>query len=234
MSDSIAGVYRNFSLMLIFRAGFIDILLWSIRAFPQRDTILLWALAGIGIFEELVLGTLWRFTKETPAWLPCLAAAAFLLDGGIGGAAFCLLMISSHPIVPMLLQFLTFEGFAFWDFIGAVTGFLLSTVILVIGWGIDHQTLSQLILWSGSSLMMGFLPISVMSRPHSSPHSPVEHSSRPDETLTPRQNEIYELWRSGLSQNEIAERLMIEIGTVKTHIHQIYKKFNIHHRKDLK
>jgi RNA polymerase sigma factor (sigma-70 family) len=44
--------------------------------------------------------------------------------------------------------------------------------------------------------------------------------------LTPREYEIVELISQGLSNKEIADRLVIEIGTVKNHVHNILGKLN--------
>lgn len=234
MNEIMRGKSQNFGLLLWFRGGLIGLLMWSILAFPPKNAMLFWTLSGIWAMEEGILYSLWMMREKLSTWLPCLAAAAFLVDSWIGGAIFCFSMMTSHPIAPTLLQFLTFEGFAFWEVIGAATGFLLSMVILFIGWGINHQTLSELILWSGSSLLLGgILPITIGSSSHLTLTNSSKLHSNPVDNLTPRQKEIYELLRSGHSQTEIANRLMIEVGTVKTHIHQIYRKFNIHHREDL-
>lgn len=45
--------------------------------------------------------------------------------------------------------------------------------------------------------------------------------------LTRRELEVLQLVASGLSNREIAERLVITLGTVKSHVHQIYVKLNV-------
>ncbi len=50
--------------------------------------------------------------------------------------------------------------------------------------------------------------------------------------LTRRQYEILDLIGRGLSNQEIAERLSIEVGTVKNHVHNILKKLNVNNRQD--
>ncbi|MCA9874666.1 MAG: response regulator transcription factor [Ardenticatenaceae bacterium] len=52
------------------------------------------------------------------------------------------------------------------------------------------------------------------------------------EALTPRELEVLELIDSGLSNQEIAERLYIEVGTVKNHVHNILRKLNVNNRED--
>jgi DNA-binding NarL/FixJ family response regulator len=44
--------------------------------------------------------------------------------------------------------------------------------------------------------------------------------------LTPREEEILELIGEGLTNQEIAERLVVEVGTVKNHVHSILQKLD--------
>lgn len=55
-----------------------------------------------------------------------------------------------------------------------------------------------------------------------------------DETaeLTPREHEVLQLIGQGLSNQEIADRLIIEVGTVKNHVHNILQKLNVNSRQD--
>jgi DNA-binding NarL/FixJ family response regulator len=50
--------------------------------------------------------------------------------------------------------------------------------------------------------------------------------------LTPREREVLSLIGKGLSNQEIADRLFIERGTVKNHLHNILKKLNASNRKE--
>jgi two-component system, NarL family, nitrate/nitrite response regulator NarL len=50
------------------------------------------------------------------------------------------------------------------------------------------------------------------------------------ERLTPREREIAELVRDGFSNKAIAQRLQIEIPTVKNHVHNILEKLKVHRR----
>jgi RNA polymerase sigma factor (sigma-70 family) len=52
------------------------------------------------------------------------------------------------------------------------------------------------------------------------------------ESLTPREREILELISQGLSNQEIGERLTIEVGTVKNHVHNILYKLNVESRQE--
>jgi RNA polymerase sigma factor (sigma-70 family) len=50
--------------------------------------------------------------------------------------------------------------------------------------------------------------------------------------LTPREREILELVGQGLTNQEIADRLVIEVGTVKNHVHSILQKLDVSSRED--
>lgn len=51
-----------------------------------------------------------------------------------------------------------------------------------------------------------------------------------EETLTPREWDVLELIAQGLSNDEIANKLFISLHTVKTHVHNIFRKLGITHR----
>lgn len=50
--------------------------------------------------------------------------------------------------------------------------------------------------------------------------------------LTPRELEVLELLGQNLTNEEVAERLVIEIGTVKNHVHSILNKLNVSTREE--
>jgi DNA-binding NarL/FixJ family response regulator len=50
--------------------------------------------------------------------------------------------------------------------------------------------------------------------------------------LTPREIEILELLGQNLTNQEIADRLFIEVGTVKNHVHSILNKLNVSTRDE--
>jgi two-component system, NarL family, nitrate/nitrite response regulator NarL len=51
--------------------------------------------------------------------------------------------------------------------------------------------------------------------------------------LTPREREIVDLIDAGLSNKEIAQRLRIELPTVKNHVHNILEKLQVARRADV-
>jgi len=52
------------------------------------------------------------------------------------------------------------------------------------------------------------------------------------EELTPRETEILELIGKGLSNREVADHLVLEVGTVKNHVHSILQKLNVSNRHE--
>lgn len=64
----------------------------------------------------------------------------------------------------------------------------------------------------------------ISARPYLEPEAYTE--------LTPRELEVLELIGQGLTNQEIAEQLYIEVGTVKNHVHNILKKLDVASRED--
>jgi LuxR family maltose regulon positive regulatory protein len=52
------------------------------------------------------------------------------------------------------------------------------------------------------------------------------------EPLTPRETEVLRLMAAGLSNRQIAEELIVAIGTVKAHLHHIYGKLGVRSRTE--
>ncbi|MGQ0600353.1 MAG: LuxR C-terminal-related transcriptional regulator [Anaerolineales bacterium] len=50
--------------------------------------------------------------------------------------------------------------------------------------------------------------------------------------LTRREREVLALLQQGLTNQEIAQLLVIELGTVKNHVHNVLRKLNVNSRRD--
>jgi LuxR family maltose regulon positive regulatory protein len=50
------------------------------------------------------------------------------------------------------------------------------------------------------------------------------------ESLSERELEVLRLMADGLSNREIAERLIVALGTVKAHLHNVYGKLDVQGR----
>jgi DNA-binding NarL/FixJ family response regulator len=59
-----------------------------------------------------------------------------------------------------------------------------------------------------------------------------EKSKTQEGILTDRENEVLNLLAAGLLYKEIADRLQISHGTVRQHIHNIYKKLHVQNRTE--
>ena len=57
--------------------------------------------------------------------------------------------------------------------------------------------------------------------------SEVENSVTDDAGLTSRELEVLELIGEGLTNQQIADQLVVEVGTVKNHVHSILEKLNV-------
>ena len=62
--------------------------------------------------------------------------------------------------------------------------------------------------------------------------SRIDGAGRKAGELTPREREVLDLVAKGLTNQEIAERLMITEGTVKNHVHNILGKLDVRSRQD--
>src|ERR1044071_1933021 len=62
--------------------------------------------------------------------------------------------------------------------------------------------------------------------------SVVEHKIDGEARLTSRELEVLQFIGEGLTNQEIAERLVVEVGTVKNHVHSILEKLNVSNRDE--
>lgn len=82
---------------------------------------------------------------------------------------------------------------------------------------------------AGDSLLSPSVTRTVISRMARQPAPDASSESRLDE-LTPREREVLELIGRGLSNGEIAARLVVEESTVKTHVKRILRKLRLRDR----
>jgi DNA-binding NarL/FixJ family response regulator len=60
----------------------------------------------------------------------------------------------------------------------------------------------------------------------------IETRFQQEATLTPREREILNLVARGLTNPQIADELVIEVGTVKNHVHSILGKLGVSRREE--
>jgi two-component system, NarL family, nitrate/nitrite response regulator NarL len=61
---------------------------------------------------------------------------------------------------------------------------------------------------------------------------PLKQTWHESDELTRREQEVLHLIAQGLSNQEIANRLYIQVGTVKNHVHSVLRKLNVNSRKE--
>ena len=54
------------------------------------------------------------------------------------------------------------------------------------------------------------------------------------ESLSPREKEVAYLIHTGMTNNQMAERLSVSIETIKTHVANILRKFGVRRKSDLR
>jgi DNA-binding NarL/FixJ family response regulator len=69
--------------------------------------------------------------------------------------------------------------------------------------------------------------------PHGATARPRRRWPRCAPSLTPRKWEIAKLAAAGLTNEQIANRLVVSIRTIHNHLHQAYTKLGVHHRAEL-
>lgn len=86
-------------------------------------------------------------------------------------------------------------------------------------------------VWDGSCLLCPEVAAEMMSRIACLARVPAVNGGRRD-SLTPREQQVLGLIRRGLSNAEIADELVVEVGTVKNHVHAVLKKLGVSSRHE--
>jgi DNA-binding CsgD family transcriptional regulator len=102
-------------------------------------------------------------------------------------------------------------------------------------WRVEHAMLDQMVdrLYEQSGHPAHAIS-AVPSESHPAGRTPASVVSRaPLDAMTPQQQRIGHLVAEGLSNAEIANRLSLEISTVKSHISRMLQRLNLHNRQQL-
>jgi two-component system nitrate/nitrite response regulator NarL len=87
--------------------------------------------------------------------------------------------------------------------------------------------------YAGEALVSPEIAAALMNRVNELAQQFAEVVAVPESVeFTPRERQVLELVAQDLTNQEIAERLFIEVGTVKNHVHSILKKLNVNSRYD--
>ena len=87
---------------------------------------------------------------------------------------------------------------------------------------------------AGKALISPHIAAALMERVtnYAQTFASLENSVNENANLTPRELEVLELLGENLTNQEIADRLVIEIGTVKNHVHSILEKLAVSSRTE--
>lgn len=107
------------------------------------------------------------------------------------------------------------------------------------GYVLDKNSLSDLLATirathAGESIISPKIATALIERIAELAHSISKMGgvAQGENELTEREIEVLELISQGLTNQEIAERLVIELGTVKNHVHSILNKLGVEKRED--
>jgi DNA-binding NarL/FixJ family response regulator len=87
--------------------------------------------------------------------------------------------------------------------------------------------------YSEEALVSPEIAAALMTRVNELAEFFAETAAIPDSVeLTPRERQVLHLIGQDFTNQEIADQLVIEVGTVKNHVHSILKKLNVSSRQD--
>jgi len=101
-------------------------------------------------------------------------------------------------------------------------------------WRVEYVMLDRLVdrlYEQDADLAPGIVAAPPDSHPASLTTAPARRA--PMDAMTPQQQRIGHLVGQGLSNAEIAQRLSLEISTVKSHISRMLQRLNLHNRQQL-
>lgn len=86
--------------------------------------------------------------------------------------------------------------------------------------------------YNGEAIISPEIAMSLMERVNELADRVVDFDAGYYSSLTRREREILDLLAQDLTNQEIADHLFIELGTVKNHVHHILDKLNVNSRQD--
>jgi two-component system, NarL family, response regulator len=174
--------------------------------------------SGIEILAEAIDGEM--AVELTNQYLPDV----ILLDvglPGIGGVEACRQIKQLHPNIPVLVLTSHFKKQLIEQLIAAgASGYCLK--------GIEAETLILALrsVAAGASWWDAATTAEIRSAFKSTPVKETNENN----LLTTRETEILTLIAAGKSNNEIAQKLNITVGTVRVHVHAILQKLEVRDR----
>ena len=181
------------------------------------------------LFAELVGGSIF-----TVVWI-----LSFFMLGRVQLAKFYL--IGFTLMVPLSIFFILGYNFGFWTVTGdMLVGKIASLLnILVLTYSIVHRlnqpkSINSIEPIGSPNNLISKNKISAIPVINPAPFISLlkdnEYSNKP---LTARELDILDCLANGLNNREIGEKLFISPSTVKTHVRNLYLKFDVSNKKDL-
>jgi DNA-binding CsgD family transcriptional regulator len=110
------------------------------------------------------------------------------------------------------------------------SGLMVPLLAILLGCSV---LLNVLLAWRKRKLLPTDLPPAGESELAISAGDKEEHAKGLIEKLTIKERDILKMVNEGLSNKEIAEKLFVEVSTVKSHVSSIYQKTEIKNRKEV-
>jgi DNA-binding CsgD family transcriptional regulator len=186
------------------------------------------AALGLVFFINVVTGdwNAWAY-----AWLLLLAGA------GLGTALAGRALPESWPAARPMIFYgvgLAFAAVTFFAVFGAITGGpfiqLMAPILLVLGGFGLYAMRGVIALARGASPAREAVEPGDPPRQHAALAGPAEAVEPLVEPISPREMEVLRLIAQGLTNAEIAARLVLAQSTVKTHINSLYGKLGVQGR----
>ena len=139
------------------------------------------------------------------------------------------LLMQNSPSTKILILGITESRESVLQYIEAgATGYVLKESSL------DDLLLTIRAAYNGQALVSPEIAAALIERVSTFAHAFTQAGVIPPESsnLTARELEVLELLSQNLSNQEIAKRLIIEMGTVKNHVHNILAKLGVSSRED--
>lgn len=213
-------IHWIFSRGLVLRALVALFLLWNLLAFPHQAAPHSWMTGVILGVIDVFAWYLWhRHPQEIELWI-IISAAFDLLLGLVALTQFSTTIESDAPA---LLPIIGIELIAYWGWVGYWIAMTYTTIAIIVVWptpaGQVPIALNHLVFWLAVNFFI-ISAVALMAHRDASPNLPAT-------SLTPREQEVYTLLQSGMTQRDIAEKLHIERSTVKTHVQHIHHKLGL-------
>lgn len=253
---------QRFFIVAFYRGVILLFSVWVTWNLPQPHNTMVWPLLVFGGIYSAVLMVFGMYVKKW-RYFQILLGITLVIDTLTWGLILIQFSATSKTDAPALLPVLSFEGLMYWGVLGGLLGLSAAELLMLNVWvyqkTVMHVSFSlrELSFWMMIVALIACLPIchlwseyhlanvkkeKIKSANHvgsESSSSEVQQQANVNVStsmlsqLTIREQEIYLLLKGHYSLTDIAEQCNIEYNTVKTHVRNIYRKFNVTNRHQL-